>query len=334
MGRSTRQDVARHAGVSGATVSRVYNHPHLVDASTIEKVRSAAEALDFIPDKHAAALRRRSSSTLLFVEIEDDAAYRWPGQRAYSSLYGEIVRAVLHALQATTFQLEMVSLTPDKISTLAKRDFAGILGFDVTDQRWADRLASLGRPVVCCHHGDHLTGVSTVTTDNFAGGVLQAQYLRGRPAYVTGLRDQARSHQLRWEGFSSVTEPRLVIDGSVGFAAGRRAAERLAAAVRGGEVDAIACVNDLTALGVIDGLAALGLNAGKDLVIGYDNLLANGLLGHALPTIDAGLPEVYQRALTLLTRPVGEVHERVEPKLIESSLPSEGVSLSREKSGS
>jgi DNA-binding LacI/PurR family transcriptional regulator len=316
--RVTRQDVALSAGVSGATVSRVYNHPDLVDAETRERVRSAAEALGFVPDKHASALRRRSSGTLLFVEIEDEG-YRWPGQKAYMSLYGEIVRAVLHAAQTTPFQLQLVSVAPADIPTLSRFDFAGILGFDVVEQRWADALAAFGRPVVCCHHGDHLTGVSTVTTDNRGGGVLQAGHLAGHSAvaYVTGLRDEVRSHRLRWEGFASAVEPRLVIDGGVGYAAGRQAAVRLAPLAASGEITAAACVNDLTALGLLDGLTARGISApGVFAVVGYDNLLADGLLGHALPTIDAQLPEVYTRALALLTRNSGEVHDRVAPVLV------------------
>ncbi len=315
--RATRQDVALSAGVSGATVSRVYNHPQLVDAETRERVRSAAEALGFVPDKHASALRRRSSGTLLFVEIEDEG-YRWPGQKAYMSLYGEIVRAVLHAAQATPFQLQLVSVTPAELPTLSRYDFAGILGFDVVEQRWADALAAFGRPVVCCHHGDHLRGVSTVTTDNRAGGALQASSLAGHPAvaYVTGLRDEVRSHRLRWEGFASTVTPRLVVDGGVGYAAGKQAATRLGPLVKAGDITAAACVNDLTALGLLDGLAALGLSAAPITVVGYDNLLADGLLGHALPTVDARLPEVYTRALSLLTQKNSEVHDRVAPILV------------------
>jgi LacI family transcriptional regulator len=321
--RSTRQDVALAAGVSGATVSRVYNHPELVDTATLERVRSAAEALGFVPDKHAAALRRRSSATLLFLEIEDDASYRWPGQRAYFSLYGEIVRAVLHAVQTTPFTLQLLSLPANELSSLKRLDFAGILGFDVTEQRWADALAAFGRPVVCCHHGDHLTGVSTVTTDNRAGGALQAKYLTSlghtSVAYVTSL-GSIRSHQERWEGFREILPPVLTLDGFLGFADGQRAGREIAAKVRRGEITAFACVNDLTALGVIRELEAQGIQVPDDIAgIGYDNLLLDGLFGHALPTIDGRLPEVYARALNMLTTDTRHlVNEVLKPLLVAS----------------
>lgn len=325
--RVTRQDVAVKAGVSGATVSRVYNNPSLVDKATVEKVRSAAAVLGFVPDKNASALRRRSSGTLLFVEIEEGQAYRWPSQKAYQSLYGEIVRAVIHSIQGSSLNLQLVSLACGAdIPTLARYgDFAGILGFDVTDQASASALAALGRPVVCSHHGDHLTGVSTVTTDNRAGGELQARLLRDgghtSVAYVTGMKDEVRSHRLRWEGFEATLRPELVLDGFLGYAEGQRAGKLLAPEVRKGAVTAFACVNDLTALGVIQGLAAEGIAVpGEVSVVGYDNLVLTGLIGQGLPTIEARLPLVYTRALEVLAALAagtsGEIHEVIPPMVV------------------
>jgi LacI family transcriptional regulator len=326
--RTTRQDVALAAGVSGATVSRVYNSPQLVESATAERVRSAALALGFVPDKNASALRRGSSSPLLFLEIDDHLGYRWPGQRAYQSLYGEIVRAVVHAAQTRPRTLQLVSLpSVDSIGALDQwGDFAGILGFDVADQQTADALAKWGRPVVCCHHGDHLQRVSTVCTDNFAGGVLQARFLlqknHQRWAYVTGMRSKVRSHQRRWEGFSTLGEPALLVDDVLGFSEGRLAGGRLASAVRQKTITAIACVNDLTALGVVRGLEAEGIVVPHEVeVVGYDNLVVNGLLGQGIPTIEARLPLVYTKALEVLGNLADgggvECHETVSPLTIE-----------------
>jgi len=325
--RVTRQDVAIAAGVSGATVSRVYNNPSLVDRTTVERVRASAAALGFVPDKNAAALRRRSSGTLLFVEIEEGLGYRWPSQKAYQSLYGEIVRAVLHSMQTSALHLQLVSLaSPREIAGLERYgDFEGILGFDVTDQSVASALAALGKPVVCAHHGDHLTGVSTVSTDNRAGGGLQARYLKdkghGSVAYVTGMKDEVRSHQLRWEGFEKALRPALVLDGFLGYAEGQRAGKLAATEVRNGTISAFACVNDLTALGVIQGLASEGLAVPGDVtVVGYDNLVLTGLIGAGLPTVEAQLPLVYTRALELLAGLAAgtakETHDVVAPLLV------------------
>jgi len=176
--------------------------------------------------------------------------------------------------------------------------------------------------VVCAHPGNHLTGVSTVTTDNRAGGALQANYLvqSGHSAvgYVTGMKDDVRAHRLRWEGFAETLPTATLVDGGLGYPEGKRAGRELAVQIRKRGWTALACVNDLTALGVIQGLADEGIEVPHDVtVVGYDNLVVTGLLGPGLPTVEARLPLVYNRALEVLTSLVGgamgEVHETVSP---------------------
>jgi LacI family transcriptional regulator len=323
----TRQDVASKAGVSGATVSRVYNTPALVDAATREKVRAAAAELGFVPDRHASALRRKTSNTLLLVEIEGSETYRWPGQRAYQSLYGEIIRSLVPHLQTTAWHLRLVTLpSPGQISSLAELpDFAGILGFDVNTQEVATALASLGKPVVCAHHGDHLQGVSTVTTDNRAGGGLQARWLQSRKlanvAYLTGLSEDVRSHHLRQKGFLEVLPEATLLESGVGLAEGRDAATLVARLARLEGLQAVACVNDLTALGLIQGLAREGVRVPQDLtVVGYDNLVLTEVHEAGLPTVEAHLPRLYVRALDVLIQMVqgdyGENHEVLAPEFV------------------
>ena len=135
------------------------------------------------------------------------------------------------------------------------------------------------------------------------------------------MKDLVRSHQLRWEGFCAELAPRIVLDSSLGYAEGKKVGRRLAPQIRSGEITAFACVNDLTALGVIQGLAGEGLEVPRDVVVmGYDNLVLTGLLGPGLPTIEAKLPEVYTRALAVLSGLVGgagsDVHETVTPVVV------------------
>jgi len=216
----------------------------------------------------------------------------------------------------------LVSLaSPSEVPSLEGREFAGILGFDVTDQGVASALAALGRPVVCAHHGDHLTGVSTVTTDNRAGGRLQASFLVNRgyskAAYVTGLTSEVRSHRLRQEGFGEVLAPQR-IENALGYAEGREIARALAPSLRKGTLDSVVCVNDLTALGVVQGLLSEGFEVpGTVPVVGYDHLVLTDLVP-GLPTVDARLPEVYTRALEVLGGLVlggTEAHESLVPRL-------------------
>jgi DNA-binding LacI/PurR family transcriptional regulator len=135
------------------------------------------------------------------------------------------------------------------------------------------------------------------------------------------MKDEVRSHRLRWEGFSGDFPSAELLDGFVGYNEGKGAGMLLAARIQDKNLTALACVNDLTALGVIQGLATQGIEVPRDVtVVGYDNLVLTGLLGPGLPTVEAQLPLVYSRALNVLTNLVGgsksEVHETVSPLLV------------------
>ncbi|MCX4313960.1 MAG: LacI family DNA-binding transcriptional regulator, partial [Clostridia bacterium] len=78
-----RDDVARLAGVSGATVSYVFSRKRYVSPELVRRVMRAAEELDYHPDLLAAAVRRKSSDTIAV--LTDDMA---------SPLQIEIIRAI------------------------------------------------------------------------------------------------------------------------------------------------------------------------------------------------------------------------------------------------
>jgi DNA-binding LacI/PurR family transcriptional regulator len=80
-------------------------------------------------------------------------------------------------------------------------------------------------------------------------------------------------------------------------------------------------VNDLTALGLIQGLAREGVRVPQDLtVVGYDNLVLTEVHEAGLPTVEAHLPRLYVRALDVLIQMVqgdyGENHEVLAPEFV------------------
>lgn len=58
------KDVAKHAGVSQTTVSRVLNTPNLVKKPTVDKVMAAIEELHYIPNAHARSLVQNKTNTI------------------------------------------------------------------------------------------------------------------------------------------------------------------------------------------------------------------------------------------------------------------------------
>lgn len=61
------KDVAKYAGVSQTTVSRVLNTPHLVKRNTVKKVMDAIDELNYIPDGNARSLVQRKTSTIALI---------------------------------------------------------------------------------------------------------------------------------------------------------------------------------------------------------------------------------------------------------------------------
>src|SRR5689334_13441771 len=71
---TTVYDVARMAGVSTATVSRVMRDSHLVQPETRQRVQAVIEALGFVPDATAQGLSRRRKDIIGFVGLERGGA--------------------------------------------------------------------------------------------------------------------------------------------------------------------------------------------------------------------------------------------------------------------
>lgn len=320
------------AGVSGATVSRVYNHPDQVDEGTRELVLSCARDLGFVPDRNAALLRRRQSGLVLLAELPWQYEYDWAEQREYHALTGDIMRELMHRTARDWTHPDRLGGGIQSVQLLGMQDpvetrdlpnrmaFDGIIGFGMDTPAAAASLAALGKPFVACHHTENLEGFHRVSTDNRAGGALAAGYFRSRgcrkAVYAGDWFDRVGSHRRRLEGFRAAWgEAAVPVAACLGVDAGRAEGRRLAAEVKEGRVDCIACVNDLTALGIRQGLAECGVEAPRDcLVCGYDNLpLFREATG--LPTVDAHLALVYRTALDMLADLLDETSAK-EPRHI------------------
>lgn len=75
----TIRDVARQAGVSVATVSRVLNNSTLVSADTREAVMKAVSELDYLLNANAQALATQVSDTIgvVVMDVSDAFSARW-----------------------------------------------------------------------------------------------------------------------------------------------------------------------------------------------------------------------------------------------------------------
>ena len=299
----SRDQVAEEAGVSSATVSRVYNNPSSVNIKKRNAVLTAAEKLGYVPNKSASALRRNGTGIITILELQKKPRpYYWGDLPIFKWFYADMLHSVRRVIDESMFQLNIASAADmDGISALRGRT-DGLICYDVDEESEAEMIASSDIPYVIGHHTNSFAGFNRCSTDNFEGGRQQALLLKkagcSSPAYITAHTDMVRPHRDRLEGFLSVyPESSVTITGdAVGRAAGYRAAGKIL-----GKTDGIAAVNDITAAGAGYAVEEAGLRVQHDIpLVGYDNMPLSIALPFTLLSVDLRPGDIYTKAAEML----------------------------------
>ena len=271
---STIRDVAQHAGVSIATVSRALREPGVVSAGTRERVQRAVDELAFVPSQLGRQLaeRRHAANGIAFPDLS--GPYYAEVVLGYEEVAAERGRSVLIL---STYGREGAD---DLVQRLAGRcDGLVVLGRTVADDV-LERLAERGTPLVLLARapvpGSDL--IDSVNAENTASARALAAHLAetgartvtylGDPALtpdlaqrLDGLRDGAASH-----GLEISVHPPAAMDEKAG---------RAVAAELSDLPDAVACANDELALGLLTALRERGVRVPEDvLVTGWDDVMA------------------------------------------------------------
>ncbi|GIF72141.1 LacI family DNA-binding transcriptional regulator [Asanoa siamensis] len=206
----TIYEVAARAGVSPATVSRVFNGQN-VSADKSRRVREAAETLGFTPNRVARTLRLQNSEVIALVipDIENP-------------FFTSLARGVEDVAQAAGYSVVLCNTDEDHekesryLDIALSANMAGVILAAAGDHSDLDALIRRGRPIVAVDRGPHGYDIDAVLVDSRAGGraateALAAQGFR-RIACITGPRD-VETATLRAEGWrAAVTGLRLEHD--------------------------------------------------------------------------------------------------------------------------
>lgn len=319
----TLDEVARQAGVSTATVSRVLNNSAVVRASTRKRVLEITEQLNYRPNRFAQGLAGGKSRTFGVI---------------VSNIENPFFLDILHTLEetATRADFELVYENTDyqpkrlaaAVDLMLARPLAGLaVVVSETEPRAVQRLAEWGRPVVTLDidaEGDNITQIKT----RYEKGLQRTvEYLYSlghrRMAFVGhhGVLDPLREREsafvktvTRFADVESATETGT--DSPLG---GRQAIHQLLAS--GFEPTAVICVNDFMAIGVLRELRDAGLRVPQDVsVTGFDNIQLSEYLYPALTTVD--VPRGRIAGLIFQALNPGKDHTRaaVSRTLIEAEL--------------
>ena len=333
MDKITIKDVARAAGVSTQTVSRVLNNRSDVAMVTRARVQEVIASLGYSPNVFARNLSRGRSNTL--------------GVIGYGLVYygsSSVLTGIENKANELGFSLTLSLIDrvePSKVDRILydflSRRVEGIIWAvpsDITAIDWlADKFAKIETPLIYINKGpnrsDHVTAL-----DNRLGGRLATEHLiqQGyqRIGIITGPINwwEARERLNGWrevieaEGYADID--RLIVEGDWNAPSGDIGLRALMA--RNPEVDAVFVSNDQMALGALQAARKLGLNSPEDLgIVGFDDIPEAAYFYPPLTTIRQNTKELGAMAVDRMNTLIHALHERLtmvpgiswlEPRLV------------------
>lgn len=322
--RATILDIARAAGVSKATVSRVLSGADSsvrISPATQDRVRNAATALDYQPHAAARALGlRRTEQVAVVLPAAPGPEHDY---HRFSHLkLSEVLSGIDRATGPRGYNVVLQITTADPLSDVRhsrvwkNRAVDGIVWFGQPLDR---RLQTLACPIVAINAAplDDLP-VSTVNADNYAGGRFAVEHLarlgHSRIAHIAGPpltwnaseRRRAYGDAMRELGYVPVIEQADVFEPSGAAAMGRLLRRRP-------RPSAVFASGDLVAIGAIREIRAQGLQVPEDIaVVGSDGVEFGRYIAPALSTAGMLMFETARRAADILLDRVNEGAPRVE----------------------
>jgi LacI family transcriptional regulator len=324
-GSVTIVDVAREAGVSYSTVSRVVNNYEHVKPETREKVLNAMMRLGYVVNQQARSLRGGRSQVIGLLVPEVGNSY-----------IGAIIRGIDAELAASQYDLMLYTTHRQKtkestyVATITRGLADGLLLLLPTNVE--AYMASLQRQqfahvLIDYQHVDNdLT--STLQSTNWQGAFEATNYLinlgHRRIGYIVGLKEMQCSLD-RLAGYRAALEahgidyvPELVYMGDFFRTQGYEAARQFLALPH--PPTAIFAANDTSAFGAIEAVRGEGLRVPDDIsVIGFDNIPEAAQVHPGLTTVRQPLEEMGRLAVQILLN-----------RLDDPDLPGERVELPTE----
>ncbi len=297
-------DVARLAGVSHQTVSRVINGGDKVAPETRARVEQAMRLLDYRPSSVARALVTGRSRTIGVIGF--NTTLYGPA----STLYG-IERAAYDADYLTSV-VSMPDLDPESVLTASERlrrhNVEGMLAV-APHQAAIAAVAQLSAqvPVVCLEAGPDSI-IPSVQIDQRGGACAATQHLldlgHRDVLHIAGPKDWQEA-EIRLEGWRDTLLAAGVAPAPPRFGDWSSASgyEIGATIARQSEVTAVFCSNDQMALGLLRALTDVGRRVPEDIsVVGFDATPESGYFNPPLTTVRQDFIDVGRQGFELLRR--------------------------------
>ncbi|MGW2339558.1 LacI family DNA-binding transcriptional regulator [Streptomyces sp. NPDC001661] len=315
----TSHDVAKLAGVSQPTVSRALREDPRVSATTREKVRRAALALNYVPSEAGRTLSTRSTRRIGVIVTD-----------LTNPFYPHVVAPLHDELQRLGYRMMLITERSDEAvaeEKLLDQSLDGVvLATATTDSQLPRQLARRELPYVFLNRDAGEAGGFASVVDNEGGGRLVAEVLTGlghrRIAGVFGAANTTtgRERELGFrlalaEAGIGLPEAR-VARGPFEYDTGYEALPLLLDAKEA--PTAVFCGNDVVAIGVLNAAIREGVRVPDDLtVIGFDDLPMASWETFRLSTVRHDLRELSRQAARLLVRRISGEADPLGERLVQ-----------------
>jgi LacI family transcriptional regulator len=321
----TIRDVAKAAGVSVSTVSRVLNNKDDVAPETYEKIQRVIEALGYTSSLAAKGMRSRRTNVigLTMPDVGDPFTI-------------QVMKGVNQAIQE--FGYDLIVYTGGNSTTCPwptrEQQYVSLLNGSITDGiivvTPTATTFSTTYPLVAVDPHPESTGFPSVIATNRAGALAAMEYLislgHRRIGFIGG-RTDLQSALRRFQGYKDSLrqanlpiDPELIQSGDFTRQAGYTGAQKLLSLSN--PPTAIFATNDQSAIGVIEAAQEAGVRVPEDLsVVGFDNIPEAAYINGGLTTVDQFIDKMGYIAVQMLVnlladKPIENYLHHVDTKLI------------------
>lgn len=313
--KATIIDVAREAGVSVATVSRVVNGSYPVRAKTREKVERAIAKLEYVPNIQARELNTQRSSSIGVVVPGFDNMF-----------FAEVLDGVEEYLRQSSYSLLLACAQNDPqreeacVRDFITRNVSGVIVVSPNTESAATEFyetTAARLPMVFINSAREIPGISYVTSDQRGGARAALEHLfdygHERILFVRG--ENSDSYRVKEDVYRAVMQERGMFHAedivSIGDGNRIETVENTMFILMDRILDfaptAIFCCNDLMAMGAVNACQRMGRRVPQDIsVIGYDNTALSKYTAPQLTTIDQHMGDLGREAARLMRKRIEE----------------------------
>ncbi len=316
--RVTIREVAREAGVSVATVSRVLNDSGPASAETVRRIREVAARLRYTPNEAARSLIRSRTQTI-GVLLPD----------LHGAFFSEVIRGVDQRARQAGFHLLVSSFHDDpremEAALHAMRGRVDGLVVMAPDVATRALLAELSNELVAVLLNPPTAdgSCSSVHVDNVGGARAMVRHLvrlgRRRIAMITGeernhdARERRRGYRAALRAARLPVLPELEAAGDFTEPSGYAAAQALLALRK--RPDAIFAANDAMAVGALSALRDAGVRVPEDVaLVGFDDIPIARDLTPPLTSVHVDMEALGRRATELALAAIGAPDDKSAPR--------------------